>query len=65
MGGREAKGGGGWEAEGRLKQTHRAVLYLGHKLIQSTREAKTAVGSSFVLHAILLKPPRAMKLVFF
>ena len=54
-------GGGAWEPR-QVKasiQTQRAVLYLqhGNKLIQSTREAKTAIMSSFVSHAILLKLP--------
>ena len=59
-------GGGGWEAEGGLKhpfglKEQCCTFSMGHKLIQSTRETKTALRSSFVPHAILLKPSRAMK----
>ena len=59
-------GGGGWEAEGRLKQPFGlkqqcCALSMGHRLVESTREAKTAVRSSLVPHAVLLMPSRAMK----
>ena len=37
------------------------ALSMGHRLVESTREAKTAVGSSLVPHAVLLMPSRAMK----
>ena len=43
--------GGGWEAEGGLKQPFGlkqqcCALSMGHRLVESTREAKTAVRSS-------------------
>ena len=46
-------GGGGWEAEGGLKQPLRlkeqwCAFSLWHKLIQSTKEAKTGMRSSLV-----------------
>ena len=58
--------GGGWEAEGGLKQPFGlkqqcCALSMGHRLVESTREAKTAVRSSLVPHAVLLMPSRAMK----
>ena len=54
-------GGGGWEAEGGLKQPfglkqQRCALSMGHRLVESTREAKTAVRSSLVPHAVPLMP---------
>ena len=60
------RAGGGWEAEGRLKQPFGlkqqcCALSMGHRPVESTREAKTAVRSSLAPHAVLLKPPRAMK----
>ena len=68
MGGREGVGGGGggWEAEGGLKQPLRlkeqcCAFSLWHKLIQSTKEAKTGVRSSMVPHTVLLMPLRTMK----
>ena len=45
-------------------RTQRAVVCLQfkwHELIQSTREAQTAVRSSLVPHAVLLTHPRTMK----
>ena len=59
-------GGGGWEAEGGLKQPFGlkqqcCALSMGHRLVESTREAKTAVRSSLVPHAVLLMPSRAIK----
>ena len=59
-------GGGGWEAEGGPKQPFGpkqqcCALSMGHRLVESTREAKTAVRSSLVHHAVLLMPSRAMK----
>ena len=59
-------GGGGWEAEGGLKQPFGLkqqcrALSMGHRLVESTREVKTAVRSSLVPHAVLLTPSRAMK----
>ena len=59
-------GGGGWEAEGGLKQPLRlkeqcCAFSLWHKLIQSTKEAKTGVRSSMVPHTVLLMPLRTMK----
>ena len=58
--------GGGWEAEGRLKQPFRlkeqcCTFSLWHKLLQCTKEAKTGERSSLVPHAVLLMHPRAMK----
>ena len=62
MGGRDRDGGGGggWEAEGGLKQPLRlkeqcCAFSLWHKLIQSTKEAKTGVRSSLVPHTV---PPQ-------
>ena len=67
MGGREegGGGGGGWEAEGGLKhplglKEQCYTFSMGHKLIQSTREAKTVVRSSLVPHAM---PSRVMKCI--
>ena len=66
-GGRAGGGwGGGWEAEGGLKQPFGlkqqcCALSMRHRLVESTREAKTAVRSSLVPHAVLLMPSRAMK----
>ena len=59
-------GGGGWEAEGGLKKPFGlkqqcCALSMGHRLVESTRKAKTAVRSSLVPHAVLLMPSRAMK----
>ena len=58
-GGGGVGGGGRWGAIGELKHPFRfkeqcCTFSMGHKLIQSIREAKTAVRSSFVPHAILL-----------
>ena len=58
--------GGGWETEGGSKQPLRlkeqcCAFSLWHKLIQSTKEAKTGVRSSLVPHAVLLMPSRAIK----
>ena len=66
VGGSEVEGGSWWGAVGWLKHQFRlkeqcCTFSMGHKLIQSTREAKTAVRSSFVPHAILIKPPGAME----
>ena len=71
IGGGRAGGGwgggrGGWEAEGGLKQPFGlkqqcCALSMGHRLVESTGEAKTAVRSSLVPHAVLLMPSRAMK----
>ena len=66
-GGRGVGGGrGGWKAEGGLKQPLRlkeqcCAFSLWHKLIQSTKEAKTGVRSSLVPHTVLLMPLRTMK----
>ena len=65
-GGGWGEGGGGWEAEGGLKQPFGlkqqcCALSMGHRLVESTREAKTAVRNSLVPHAVLLMPSRAMK----
>ena len=59
-------GGGGWEAEGGLKQPFGpkqqcCAFSMGPELVQSTGCAKTAVRSSLVLHAVLLLPLRAEK----
>ena len=51
-------GGCGWGAEGGVK---RCAFSKCHELIQSTREAQTAVWSSLVPHAVLLTHPRTMK----
>ena len=66
IGGGWAGGGGRWEAEGRLKQPFGlkqqcCALSMGHRPVESTREAKTAVRSSLVPHVVLLMPSRAMK----
>ena len=58
--------GGGWDAEGGPKQPfgpkqQHCVLSMGHRLVESTREAKAAVRSSLVPHAVLLMLSRAMK----
>ena len=62
IGGGRAGGGGGWEAEGGLKQPLRlkeqcCAFSLWHKLTQSTKEAKTGVRSS--LHGIPYSPINA------
>ena len=59
-------GGGGWGAVGGVKQPFGLkgqcfALSKCHELIQSTREAQTAVRSSLVPHAVLLTHPRTMK----
>ena len=59
-------GGGGWGAEGGAKHPfglkgQRCAFSKCHELIQSTREAQTAVSSSLVPHAVLLTHPRTMK----
>ena len=59
-------GGGGWGAEGGAKHPFRlkgqcSAFSKCHELIQSTREAQTAVRSSLVPHAVLLTHPRTMK----
>ena len=63
-------GGGGWEAEGWLKQPfglkqHCCTLSMGPELVQSTAAggAKTAIRSSLVPHAVLLMPLRAEKCI--
>ena len=67
--GREAgEGGQPWEAEGRPKQPFGpkqqcCAPSMGHRLVESTREAKTAVRSSLVPHAVILMPSRAMKCI--
>ena len=58
-------GGGGWGAEGGVKHPFRlkgqnCVFSKCHELIQTTREAQTAVRSSLVPHAVLLTHPRTM-----
>ena len=60
------RAGGGWEAEGGPKQPFGlkqqcCALSMGHRLVESTREAKTAVRSSLVPHAVLSMLSRAMK----
>ena len=65
IGGEWAGGGGGWEAEGRLKQPFRlkeqcCTFSLWHKLLQCTKEAKTGESSSLVPHAVPLMHPRAI-----
>ena len=59
-------GGGGWGAVGGVKHPFRlkgqcCAFSKCHELIQSTREAQTAVRSSLVPHAVLLTHPRTMK----
>ena len=59
-------GGGGWGAIGRVKHPlglkgQCCAFSKCHELIQSTREAQTAVRSSLVPHAVLLTHPRTMK----
>ena len=68
MGGPEGirEGGGGYEAEGGLKQPFRlkqqcCAFSVWHKLIQYTKEANTGLSSSLVPHAVLLMPLRTMK----
>ena len=65
-GGRAGGGWDGWEAEGRLKhplelKEQYCAFSMCHKLMQSTREAKTMVRSYLVPHAVLLMHPRSMK----
>ena len=59
-------GGGGWGAEGGVNHPFGlkgqcCAFSKCHELIQSTREAQTAVRSSLVPHAVLLTHPRTMK----
>ena len=59
-------GGGGWGAVGGAKHPFGpkgqcCAFSKCHELIQSTREAQTAVRSSLVPHAVLLTHPRTMK----
>ena len=59
-------GGGGWGAEGRVKHPfglkgQSCAFSKCHELIQTTREAQTAVRSSLVPNAVLLMHPRTMK----
>ena len=66
MGGGGVGGGGGWGAVGGVKHpfglTGQCCAFSKcHELIQSTREAQTAVRSSLVPHAVLLTHPRTMK----
>ena len=56
----------GWGAAGRLKHPFGLkeqcfAFSMGHRLVESTREAKADVRSSLVPHAVLLMPSRAMK----
>ena len=58
-------GGGGWGAEGGVKHPfglkgQSCAFSKCHELIQTTREAQTAVRSSLVPHAVLLTHPRTM-----
>ena len=65
----EGGGGGGWEAEGGLKQPFRlkqqcyAFSMMGPELVQFTGWVKTAVRSSLVPHAVLLMPLKAEKCI--
>ena len=57
--------GGGWGAEGGVKHPfgfkgQSCAFSKCHELIQTTREAQTAVRSSLVPHAVLLTHPRTM-----
>ena len=57
--------GVGWGAEGGLKHPFGlneqcCAFTKGHELMQSTREAQTAVRSSLVPYAVLLMHPRTM-----
>ena len=59
---------GGWEAEGGLKQPFElkqqcCAFSILHEMIQSSGEAKIAVRSSLVPHAVLLMPLRAEKCI--
>ena len=59
-------GGGGWGAEGGVKHSFGlkgqcCAFSKCHELIQSTREAQTAMRSSLVPHPVLLTHPRTMK----
>ena len=59
-------GGGGWGAVGGVKHPFGlkgqcCAFSKCHELIQSTREAQTAMRSSLVPHAVLLTHPRTMK----
>ena len=59
------RGWGGWGAEGGAKHPfgpkgQSCALSKCHELIQTTREAQTAVRSSLVPHAVLLTHPRTM-----
>ena len=66
-GGRVGGGWGGWwGAKGGVKHTFGlkgqcCAFSKCHELVQSTREAQTAVRSSLVPHAVLLTHPRTMK----
>ena len=58
--------GGGWGAKGGVKHPFGikgqcCAFSKWHELIQSTREAQTAVRSSLVPHAVLLTYPRTIK----
>ena len=66
--GRQEGGGGGWEAEGGLKQPFGlkqqcCAFSMGPELVQSTGWAMAAVRSSLVPHAVLLMPLRAEKCI--
>ena len=59
-------GGGGWGAVGGVKHPfglkgQRCAFSKCHELIQSTREAQTAVRSSLVPHAVLLMHPQSTR----
>ena len=63
-GGRVGGGWGGWwgwVGSRRQEQGQWCAFSKCHELIQSTREAQTAVRSSLVPHAVLLTHPRTMK----
>ena len=58
-------GGGGWGAEGGVKHSFGpkeqcCTFSKRRELVQSTREAQTAVRSSLVSHAVLLTRHRTM-----
>ena len=69
MGGWEGGWGGRWGRVGSRRWGKHPFGLKGqscafskcHELIQSTREAQTAVRGSLVLHAVLLTHPRTMK----
>ena len=61
-------GGGGWEAEGGLKQPFGlkqqcCALSMGPELVQSTGGTKIAIRSSLVPNPVLLMPLRAEKCI--